>query len=219
MPDSRTQPDSPPRLEQNPDAHRVAERDLGASRDGPLSFEQLYDAHFDDIFRYVLHRVADVAEAEDLTAQTFFKAFKGLPRFRWADGSVTSWLYRIATNEVNSHFRRWRPIRLESPASARPNGVQRELETAEQILSRHRMFLDVNESLRTLKPEEQALIVLRYFEQKSFAEIAEILNKRPGTLTMRTHRALKKLRSELIRRGIDHEGLRKAFDRSAEAGC
>ena len=187
--------------------------------DGPPSFEQLYDAHFDGIFRYVLRRVADVAEAEDLTAQTFYKAFRGLRRFRWVDGSVSSWLYRIATNEVNSHFRRWRPVSLDSRPSSRLNGVRQELETAERILSRHRLFVEVNESLRTLRPDEQTLIALRYFEHKSFAEIAGILGKRPGALTMRTHRALKKLRSELIRRGIDHEGLRETLDRSAEAGC
>ena len=81
------------------------------------------------------------------------------------------------------------------------------------------LFLTVNESLRRLRPDDQALIVLRYFEQKPFGEIAEILGKRPGTLTMRTHRALERLRAELKRRGIDHEGLREILDRPAEAGC
>ena len=52
-----------------------------------MSFEQLYDAHFDGIFRYVLRRVGNVAEAEDLTAQTFFKALRNLWRFRWSGGS------------------------------------------------------------------------------------------------------------------------------------
>ena len=49
--------------------------------------------------------------------------------------------------------------------------------------------------------------------------IAEIMGKRPGALTMRTQRVLKKLKDELKRRGIDHEGLREVFDRPAEAGC
>ena len=47
------------------------------------AFDQLYDQHFDAIFRYVLRRVANVAEAEDLTSQTFFKALRGFWRFRW----------------------------------------------------------------------------------------------------------------------------------------
>ena len=181
------------------------------------SFQEVYETHFDAVFRYVLHRVANVAEAEDLTSQTFYKALKAANRFRWKDGSISSWLYRIATNEVTSHFRR--AGRRAASVVASVNGVRFELENAERTLAKNELFLSVNQSLRTLRPEEQALIALRYFEQKPFGEIAEILGKRPGTLTMRTHRALDKLREELKRRGIDHEGLREVFDRPAEAGC
>jgi len=181
------------------------------------TFEAVYEGHFDAIFRYVLHRVANVAEAEDLTSQTFFKALSAIDRFRWEDGKVSSWLYRIATNEVASHLRK----SLRHRASAVPpiNGVRQELQGAELALARNELFVNVNQALRTLRPDEQALIVLRYFEQRPFGEIAEILGKRPGTLTMRTRRVLGKLRGELERRGIDHEGLREVFDRPAEAGC
>ena len=183
----------------------------------PLSFEEVYEANFDAVFRYILHRVANVAEAEDLTSQTFFKALQAIDRFRWKDGSISSWLFRIATNEVTSHFRK--SGRRGASTVSSLNGVQQELESTERIVARHELFLSVNQSLRTLRPDEQALIVLRYFEQKPFGEIAEILGKRPGALTMRTHRALEKLRAELKRRGIDHEGLREVLDRPAEASC
>jgi RNA polymerase sigma-70 factor (ECF subfamily) len=180
-------------------------------------FEEIYEANFDAVFRYILHRVANVAEAEDLTSQTFFKALQALDRFRWKDGSVSSWLFRIATNEVTSHFRK--SGRRNVSAISSVNGVHQELESTERIVARHELFLTVNQSLRTLRPDEQALIVLRYFEQKPFGEIAEIMGKRPGALTMITYRALGKLREELKRRGIDHEGLGKTLDRPAEAGC
>jgi len=180
-------------------------------------FEEVYETHFDAIFRYILHRVADVAEAEDLTSQTFFKALGAIHRFRFKNGSVSSWLYRIATNEVTSHFRR--SGRSRERVVSQVNGVGRETDDAQRTLARNELFLGVNQALRTLRPEDQALIALRYFEQKPFGEIAEILGKRPGALTMRTHRVLGKLRGELERRGIDHEGLREVFDRPAEAGC
>jgi RNA polymerase sigma-70 factor (ECF subfamily) len=181
------------------------------------SFEKVYEAHFDAIFRYILHRVAGVAEAEDLTSQTFFKAMNGFGRFRWKDGSVSAWLYRIANNELASHFRR--AGRHAASTVSAINGVRQELDSAERSLMRSELFCSVNQALRALRPEEQALIVLRYFEQKPFGEIAEILGKRPGALTMRTRRVLGKLKDELKRRGIDHEGLREVFDRPAEAGC
>ena len=181
------------------------------------SFQEVYEAHFDAIFRYVLHRVASVAEAEDLTSQTFFKAMNAFGRFRWNHGSVSAWLYRIANNELAGHFRR--AGRHAASSVSAVNGVRQELDSAERSLMRNELFRSVNQALRALRPEEQALIALRYFEQKPFGEIAEILGKRPGALTMRTRRVLRKLKDELKRRGIDHEGLREIFDRPAEAGC
>ena len=121
------------------------------------------------------------------------------------------------TNEVASHFRRRRRHGVSLvPAT---DELRREVENGETAVSRHELFVQVNHALRTLGADEQALIVLRYFEHKPFAEIAEILGKRSGTLAMRTHRALSKLRSELERRGIDHEGLREILERPAHAGC
>ncbi len=185
----------------------------------PEGFEAIYERHFDSIFRYVLHRVANVAEAEDLTSQTFFKALRGIDRYRpGANGSAEAWLYRIATNEVSSHFRRRRTRHAAATVPCDDELLEQRAD-AENTLTRHRLFLAVNRALRTLPHIEQALLALRYFEQRPFGEIAEILGKRPGSLTMRTHRALGKLRVELEREGIDHEELREVLDRPVEAGC
>jgi len=171
------------------------------------SFDQLYDLYFEAIFRYVLRRVANVAEAEDLTAQTFYKALRGFWRFRWTGDSASAWLYRIATNEINSHYRgRGAASDLERPAPSA--ALTAELSDAERELAVHRLYLDLHRALRCLAPDDQALIVLRYFEQKPYDEITRILGSRPGTLAMRASRALKKLKNELHQRGIDHEELR-----------
>ncbi len=176
-------------------------------------FDQLYDRHFEAVFRYVLRRVANVAEAEDLTAQTFYKALRGFWGFRLRGGNASAWLYRIATNEVNSHYRSQRLGR--SVASA---NVTAELNTAEQELAVHRLYLDLHRALRRLEPDDQALIVLRYFEQKPYDEITPILGGRPGTLAMRANRALKKLKDELHKRGIDHEELRGILASTERSG-
>jgi RNA polymerase sigma-70 factor (ECF subfamily) len=186
-----------------------------------IDFDELYESHFDRIFQYVLLRVANVAEAQDLTSQVFYKALRGSWWLRLRGGSVSAWLYRIATNEVNSHFRKQRVIQSHAEGSRRepsPGGGQTELETAESALARNRIHIELNRALRRLKLDEQALIVLRYFQDKSYGEIAEILGKREGALTMRTHRALGKLKQELERRGIDHEGFRESLAQPAEAG-
>ena len=186
-----------------------------------VGFDQLYDAYFDTIFKYILHRVANVAEAEDLTAQTFFKALKNLWRYRWTGLPFSSWLYKIATNEVNTYFRKQRntvPIDEASRSLIEDRRTDQELDSAQRKLAQNKIFLDLNQALRKLKPDEQALVVLRYFEHKTFAEIANILGKRQGTLTMRTHRALGKLKAELQKRGIDHERIRRSFERPVPPG-
>ncbi len=194
--------------------HRYTIRSSAGTRQ---SFEQIYDAHFDGIFRYILHRVGNVAEAEDLTSQSFFKALRALWRFRWSGVSVSSWLYRIATNEVNSHFRRHGPPRkLDSaapPESLSP--VEREALQAECVLAQNEIFTELCQALHRLKPDEQTLVVLRYLEEKPYSEIAEILGKPTGTVTMRTHRALTKLKTHLEERGVDHERFREGFERTA----
>jgi RNA polymerase sigma-70 factor (ECF subfamily) len=119
------------------------------------SFEQLYDQHFPAIFRYVLRRVADRAEAEDLTAQTFYKALRRFWRFRWSDGNASAWLYRIATNEIHSHYRRRGRTSPEPPAPEPEPG------DAERELAVQRLYLDLHRALGRLDLDEQALIVLR----------------------------------------------------------
>ena len=185
---------------------------------GPTSFEQVYDENFQAIFRYVLLRVRDVAEAQDLTSQTFLKALRSFWRLRWSPLGAGPWLYRIATNEVNSHFRRGgarKRWHVDLPPDGGLEALAAERESAEQQLQRQELLRDLARALRSLDVDDQTLVILRYFEKKRYSEIARILRKRRGTLAMRTHRALHKLRAELEKRGVDHEGVREGFARGA----
>jgi RNA polymerase sigma-70 factor (ECF subfamily) len=181
-----------------------------------IAFEELYEEHFDGIFRYILYRVGHVAEAEDLTAQTFFKALRSLWRFRWSRGSFSAWLYRIATNEVNSHHRRRRPsVPLGLLDAGEGSPVAQEAAIAEKLLSRNERFQRVQRGICRLKPEEQALVVLRYVEEKPYGEIAAILRKGIGAVTMRTHRALARLKTEIERQEVEDEKDRDRIEGTA----
>ena len=180
--------------------HTYQVKDLSCTS---IAFEQLYDEHFQGILRYTLHRVGNLAEAQDLTAQTFFKALRGLWRFRWSAGSFSAWLYRIATNEVNSHLRRRRPTTpveyLDSSPDATLSPLARETAGIEHQLARSERFQMLSRCLHRLKPEDQAMVVLRYVEEKPYREIASILRKRVGAVTMATRRALERLKLEMDR--------------------
>lgn len=170
--------------------------------------EVLYDAHCDAIHRYVMRRVGRPEIAEELTAQTFYKALRSWRRF--VDDRPRAWLYRIATNEINDHFRRSARTAPEPEPSSGP-------EAADRSLERHRLYDTLRGVLCELPPDDQTLIALRYFEQLSFPEIARIVGRRKGTAVMRTHRALKKLRERLQQRGIDHDSIRGILDADAAA--
>src|SRR5579863_9047123 len=72
----------------------------------PIAFGKLYDAYYPKISRYILHRIGNVQEAQDITSEVFYKVMKGLRSFEWRNISFSSWIYKIATNEITNHYRR-----------------------------------------------------------------------------------------------------------------
>lgn len=187
------------------------------SKKDPAAFGRIYDAHFDSIFHFILYRVGNVTTAEDLTSQTFYKALNNLWRFRWQGTPISAWLYRIASNEVNSHFRRKKNKtytdidKMANHLADDTNRPDRELETAEEIVEKHQTFQLLNRFIQQLKADEQSLIIMRYFEKKTFKEIAKIMGKREGTLRMRTWRALDKLKVKLEKQGVGDETIRNTI--------
>ena len=70
------------------------------------SFGQIFDAYYKTIFSYIFHRVADYDISRDIASDTFLKAYLKIHSFVWKNISILTWLYRIATNEVNYYYRR-----------------------------------------------------------------------------------------------------------------
>jgi len=172
------------------------------ARKSPDAFAQLYDQYYPKIFGYVLRRSANIEVAQDITSETFLKALSKLWQFRWRNVSFSSWLYKIATNEVNQYFRKAeykKSISLEElqeqgfelPSSHDPEG---ELIEAQDKLEQHQDFLEIQEKISRLSAKYQEVIALRFFEKKQINEIAEILGKREGTIKSLLHRAVEQLR-------------------------
>jgi len=168
----------------------------------PDAFAKLYDQYYPKIFGYALRRTANLEVAQDITSETFFKALKKLWQFHWRNISFSSWLYKIASNEVNQYFRKAayrKSVSLEElqeegfePAS--PYDPESELIEAQEKLKQHQDFLEIQAKIARLPTKYQEVIALRFFEQKQIIEIAEILGKREGTIKSLLHRALEKLR-------------------------
>jgi len=169
---------------------------------GPDAFAELYDQYYPKIFGYILRRTANLETAQDLTSETFFNALNKLWQFRWRNISFSSWLYKIASNEINQYFRKVeykKSISLEElqeqgfePVSS--NDPENELIEAQEKLRQHREFREVQDKIVRLPAKYQEVITLRFFEQKQIKEIGEILGKKEGTIKSLLHRAVEKLR-------------------------
>jgi RNA polymerase sigma-70 factor (ECF subfamily) len=162
------------------------------ARSDRAAFVELYRRHYDAIFRYCVHRLFDRAAAEDVTSEVFLKMVENFHRFKGTKAQFRNWLYRIATNAVNHHFRRMNRHNRQLQA-AREQTNNQAVDCRE---SPERLAL-LKEAMLSLKPRYQTIITLRFFENLKMIEIAEVLGSSPGTLRSQMARALAKLRIKI----------------------
>jgi RNA polymerase sigma-70 factor, ECF subfamily len=150
-------------------------------------FDRLYRRHAPDVYRYAFAVLGNSADAEDVTQQTFLNAYRAIlhgtkPR------KTENWLLRIAHNEVRRHFR--------------TNGKAVEVEFDERIAGPARErgepgLADVLRGLQQLPPMQRSALVMREFEGRTYAEIAETLGITQSALEALIFRARRGLAEEL----------------------
>ena len=170
-----------------------------AARYDRTAFAQLFRRHYDEILRYCTRRLSGRETAEDITSAVFLKMVNNFDTFRGDDGGFRVWLYRIATNEINSHFRKvGRHARfLESlqnqppPDDAPDPGLRDDNQTR---------IAHLHQAMAKLKPAYRDIVALRYFQGLNSEEIGKILGTKPVTVRSKLARALRMIEKE-YRRG------------------
>jgi RNA polymerase sigma-70 factor (ECF subfamily) len=148
-------------------ARRAADQDSQA-------FAQLYDEHLSGIYRYVLYKVGNQTLAEDLTADVFAKAWERIGHFRWRNVPFEHWLLRIARNVVIDHWRAHR--RPTSPMEELDNTPSDELAPDEWV-ARDIEIEGLAKGLAGLPDDQRDVLVLRFIEGYSHADVAATLGK------------------------------------------
>lgn len=178
------------------------EKDLVAqARTDPIAFGRLYELYVRRIYSYIYHRVGNHHDAEDLTARTFYRALSHIGRYVDRGAPFSAWLYRIAHNLVANWHRdrsRRRLIALDdvviiSTAEASPHD---QLEARERVEA-------LRGAIRQLSPDRQQLLILKYSEGLSNAEIGAIMGRSEGAIKSLYFRTLRALQEEL--RGREEE--------------
>jgi RNA polymerase sigma-70 factor (ECF subfamily) len=164
-----------------------------AAQKDAARFSDLYEANFERVYAFVSRRVHARADVEDITAEVFQHALENLSRFEWRGIPFVAWLYRIAANAIAD---RWQSLSRESgrPAMEAPS-VEFDDAEIERTERRAQLFRNVAK----LPPEQRRVIEMRFVEQKSIREIANILEKSTGAIKQLQHRAYQKLHEQVLK--------------------
>jgi len=164
------------------------------------AFGELYEINYQRIFNYALKRTANVQLALDITSVTFLKAMNQIGKYRWRDIPFAAWLYRIASNEINDHYRKEsrHNVSIDQVLElADTSDYADEVNHAEDELSKHEDFLLLHSKLAELPSMYQEVIILKFFEKKKIKDIVKILGKKEGTIKSLLHRGIEKLREKM----------------------
>ena len=157
------------------------------------AFAELYDTHVDSVYRYLLYRVREPSDAEDLASEVFTRAFANIHRYRWQGKSFLAWLYTIARNAVTDRRRRDRPtVDLDDAFGLAENGP-----TAHERAVHGEEVDALRGAVKHLTTEQQEVLVLRFVENLSSRQVAKILGKNEGAIRALQFRALGRLRKIL----------------------
>jgi len=159
------------------------------------AFSFLYEKYVNKIFSYIYYRTGSTTDAEDLTARVFQRALGRIDRYTQKGVPFSAWLYRIAHNLVANWHRdnsRRQEVALDDQMNLVMSGEQPERQVVD--------FQEVEkliEVIQRLTPERQQLVVLKFVQQLSNAEIAVIMSKSEGAIKSLYHRTLIELRIKI----------------------
>ena len=162
------------------------------------AFGDIYRLFLTKIYRFVFYLVSDKDLAEDITQDTFVRAWKYLPNFSQERGTIQAYLFAIARNLVIDTKRKKKEFPLYDSYALKLEAK----ENSESKLITEDTKDVVQDALSKLEYDEKEVVILRYFEDLSYTEIAKVLKKEEGLLRVKVHRALKKLREHLKGYGI-----------------
>jgi RNA polymerase sigma-70 factor (ECF subfamily) len=166
------------------------------------AFGELYDKYVDQIYRYIVYRVASSQLAEDLTSETFLRALRRISSFTWQGRDVGAWFVTIARNLIADHYKSGR-YRLElttddvSDSNSAPVQASPEGEVLEAM--QNKVLL---EAVKQLNAEQQECIVLRFLQGLSVSETAQIMGKNDGAIKALQYRAIRTL-GRLLPEGVE----------------
>lgn len=158
------------------------------------AFGSLYDHYQPKIYRFVMIKVGRREDAEDLTHQVFLNALENIEGYKNLGFPFSSWLYRIARNQIVDFWRTRRPEtsleKMDPEYFVAPATIQFDLTQKLEMET-------VQGALQKLKPEYQDVVIMRFVDDLPIKEVAAAMDKSEGAVKLLQHRAIKELKNLL----------------------
>jgi RNA polymerase sigma-70 factor (ECF subfamily) len=164
----------------------------------PNDFAPLYDQYYLQIFKYVFKRVKDENDTAEITSDIFAKAIFNIKKYKPQGLPFSSWLYRLASNEITDYYRKSKSSKYVRVTEDQLNYLIDNSDDDRIVtFDKEEKFTQIITSLEILSDDDLELIEMRFFEERSFKEMAEILNLTEGNARIKTHRAITKLKNNI----------------------
>jgi RNA polymerase sigma-70 factor, ECF subfamily len=184
---------------------RLSETDerrlIEAAQQDRACFGAVYEEYFELVYAYTARRVGNRAAAEDLTSEVFRKALQNLPRFKWTGAPFGAWLLRIASNLIADRAKRTarepnaddidKAAGLKGERSSTAARAEGDLEDAERRAYLFRMIDELPE-------DQRRVVIMRFADERSIREIADVLDRTEGAVKQLQFRALENLRKQFL---------------------
>jgi RNA polymerase sigma-70 factor (ECF subfamily) len=175
------------------EADRVVEALAALVAHDPGAWQALFESYYDKMYRFAYVRTGDTSAAEEIAAEVFVAATKGIARYKDTGAPFASWLYRIARNLTADHLdrRRRRPVVALDSIEISAGGWDGAVDDA----------ADIAKALSELTKEQQEVLLLRFFSDCSLEETAGAMGKKVGAIKVLQHRALAAMKRNLTKGG------------------
>jgi RNA polymerase sigma-70 factor, ECF subfamily len=164
-----------------------------AQQNDEQALSRLYEEYFERVYRYVVVRVGNRLDAEDITSQVFIKVVQSLPSYKLRGVPFSAWLFRIARNQVIDHVRK-RSVKIET-AWIEPSAASQEDPT--KLAELNVAIDELMKALVLLTTAQREVIEFRFIAELSIAETAETMGKSEGAIKALQYSALVSLRKHL----------------------
>ena len=171
-----------------------------ASQQGDLSaFAGIYDAHYTRVYRYVLVRVGNTAEAEDLAGEVFLRALESLSSYKQRGLPFGAWLFRIAHNLVVDHVRR----KAKRPTTQLEDDLPLLGDAPDDLVAMGLTMDDARKAMLALTDNQRQVLALRFGGGLSLAETAQAMGKNENAIKAMQHSAIGAMRRGMTKMGYE----------------